>query len=351
MKYQELPIVFFAAFLSLAGGDGLGADSKDQMIGKIVGRDRATTAPPYAMGAHALVSKENEVVINAWNGTVSLTAPTLVTPVVSGDAVIGVPPDGGNLGASHALTGIVNIDLVPFGTLTDGSASGKTKPLMDDSPAGEWMAIGSGTADPTPVNDGTLARSGSNSLKIPFANAAVAGDGVMFTAFTAENWEAQESVGMWVYSSIPLAAGDVVLKTVDATGDVAFAMPAVATNNRWTWVEFDISGLAGGTGDAVTNVRLALSAGGAAKGAFDLNVDGAWKWDATEELALGLDLVDSPGAVRRVLAVTKANTGTHDEAALVEGTDFFVHRESGNDFLVTVSNLSAKAARALVFFK
>lgn len=76
-----------------------------------------------------------------------------------------------------------------------------------------------------------------------------------------------------------------------------------------------------------------------------------WKWDATEELPLGLDLVESPGAVRRVLAVTKGTGGTHDEAALVEGTDYFVHHENGNDSLVTVSNLSAKAARALVFFK
>lgn len=347
MKYQKLPVVCLVAFLSLAGGGAGGADSKEVMISKIVGRDRATTAPPYAMGAHALVSKDNEVVINAWNGTLSLNAPTLV----GGDAVISVPRDGGNLGASNALTGILNIDVVAFGTLTDGSASAKTKALMDDSPAGEWTAIGGGTADPTPVNDGTLARVGSGSLKIPFANAAVAGDGVKFTAFTAENWEAQESVGMWVYSSIPLAAGDVVLKTVDSTGDVAFDMPAVATSHRWTWVEFNISGLGGGTGDAVTNVKLALSTAGAARGAFNLNVDGAWKWDATEELALGVDLVDSPGAVRRVLAMTKANTGTHDAAALVEGTDYFIHRESGNDFLVCISNLSAKAAWALVFVK
>lgn len=49
--------------------------------------------------------------------------------------------------------------------------------------------------------------------------------------------------------------------------------------------------------------------------------------------------------------ITKANTGTHDMTALVENTDYFVHRESGNDFLVTITNQSARAAFALVMHK
>jgi hypothetical protein len=158
-------------------------------------------------------------------------------------------------------------------------------------------------------------------------------------------------VGMWVYSSMALVAGDVVLKTVDSTGDVSFNFPAVATANKWTWIEIDISSLAAGTGDAVTNVKVALSTAGAARGAFNLYLDGAYKWDATEELALGVDLVDSPGAVRKVLTLVKANTGTHDFVAIAEGTDFFVHSESGNDFLVTITDQSAAAGFALVNHK
>lgn len=270
--------------------------------------------------------------------------------LLRGDTVLSSDSTGGNLGASSTLTASLNIKQVPFATMTDGTASVKTKSLMDDTPAGEWSAIGGGTADPTPANSSTYARVGTNSMKLAFVAAAVAGDGAKFTAFAGENWEAQESVGMWVRSDVALTAGDVVLKTVDSTGDVSFNMPAVAAN-VWTWVEFDISGLTGGTGDAVTNIKLALSTAGAALGVFNLYIDGAYKWDATEELALGVDLLDQPGSVKSVLAVTKANTGTHDQTTLVEGTDFFVHSESGNDFLVTITNQAANAATAIVVHK
>lgn len=272
--------------------------------------------------------------------------------LLRGDTVLSSDSTGGNLGASSTLTASLNIKLVPFATMTDGTASVKTKSLMDDTPAGEWSAIGGGTADPTPANDATYARVGTNSLKLPFLAAAVAGDGAKFTAYSAENWEAQESVGMWVRSSVALTAGDVVLKTVDSTGDVSFNMPAVAAN-IWTWVEFDISALAAGTGDAVTNVKLALSTAGAALGVFNLWIDGAYKWDATEELALGVDLLDQPGSVKTVLTQVKADAGTqaHDMAALVEGTDYFVHYESGNDSIVTISDQSTKSGFGLVVHK
>jgi hypothetical protein len=53
----------------------------------------------------------------------------------------------------------------------------------------------------------------------------------------------------------------------------------------------------------------------------------------------------------KVLAMTKANTGTHDMTALAEDTDFFVHSESGSDFLVTITDQSANSAFALVNHK
>jgi hypothetical protein len=207
------------------------------------------------------------------------------------------------------------------------------------------------TAPPTITQDATVARKGTNSLKLAFTAPSVAGDGVQWTAFAAENWEAQESVGFWIYTSVALTAGDLTFVTVDSTGDVAFNVPAVATINKWTWVEVDITSLAGGTGDAVTNYKLLLSTAGAALGAVNIYIDGAFKWDATEELALGVDLVDSPGAVRKVMALVKANTGTHDYVALVEDTDFFVHTEAVNDFLVTITDQSANAAIGLVNHK
>lgn len=343
MKYRSVLLVLAALAVT-----AFAAQSVDQMLTRIFGTDKPPTAPTFSLASFAVVSKENTVKINGYNeSSLAITAPATIS---EGDVTLSPPANGGNANARHSFTGIVNSSLVTFGTMTDGTASTKTKALMDDTPAGEWSAIGGGTADPTPVNDSGIKRKGTNSLKIPFTAAAVAGDGVKFTAFSGENWEAQESVGMWVYSTIALSAGDVRLKTVDSTGDVSFNMPAVPAN-KWTWVEFDISSLAGGTGDAVTNVKLDLSTAGAAKGAFNLYIDGAYKWDATEELAIGYDLVDSPGSVRSVLALTKANTGTHNFTALAEDTDFFVHYESGNDFLVTITNQSAAAAIALVNHK
>ena len=101
----------------------------------------------------------------------------------------------------------------------------------------------------------------------------------------------------------------------------------------------------------VEHIEASTTPNLAAKGAMNTYFDGGWKWDATEELALGVDLVDSPGAVRSVLTLTKANTGTHDFVALVEDTGFFIHRESGNDFLVTITDQSTKSAIALVNHK
>lgn len=339
------------------------ADTVDQMTRNIVGSDTQPNLTPRALASSAVVSKDNKVLLNGYSGTLNVPAgsthainlgnTTGAMTLPKADVTLPPPANGGNLAAANTLVAVVNSALIPFGTMTNGTASVKTKALMDDTPAGEWSAIGGGTADPTPANSAIIARKGTNSMKLAFTAAAVAGDGAKFTAFAGEDWEAQESVGAWVYSSVILAAGDVVLKTVDSTGDVSFNMPAVPVANKWTWVEFNISGLTGGTGDAVTNVKIALSTAGAALGAFDLYVDGMYKWDATEELALGVNLIDQPGAVRSVLAVVKADAGTqaHTITALTEDTDYFVHTESGNDFLVTITDLSTYTAFALVYHK
>lgn len=65
MKYPKL--AFLAAFAALAPIT-FAADSKDQMITKIVGTDQPTSAPPYALAAHALVGKDNSIAVNAWTG-------------------------------------------------------------------------------------------------------------------------------------------------------------------------------------------------------------------------------------------------------------------------------------------
>lgn len=267
-----------------------------------------------------------------------------------GDQVLATDPSGGNLGAANTLTAALNIKLVPFATMTNGST--ETTSWMDDTPAAEFSAVTVGVA-PTDTQDSSYARIGTNSLKLAWPATSVAGDGVT-ASLTSDNLEANESVGMWLYVSEPIAAGDLTLVLTDDGGARTFNIPAVATANVWTWVEVDISSLAGGTGDAITAYRILLSSAGAtAHGAFDTYIDGVYKWDAADELALGVDVLDQPGSVLTVLTQVKADAGTqaHDMAALTLDTDFFIHRENGNDFLVQITNQSTKSGFGLVLHK
>jgi hypothetical protein len=68
MKYPKLPLLFAAVAALALSSAAFGADTKDQMIGKITGSPpNATNAqagkPPYAIAAHALVGKDN-----TWDG-------------------------------------------------------------------------------------------------------------------------------------------------------------------------------------------------------------------------------------------------------------------------------------------
>lgn len=340
------------------------ADSIDMMVRKITGSNTPPTTTGSNLTAFALQDKSNNVVINGYDGTAKfqtgITASGAVANNFSGstgaftfptaDATLPSPTDGGNLGAANMLTGGVNIALVPFATMTNGST--ETTSWMDDTPAAEFSAVTVGVA-PTDTEDSTYARIGSKSLKLAWPATSVAGDGVT-ASLTSDNLEANESVGMWIYSTHALTAGDLTLVLTDDGGARTFNIPAVATVNKWTWVEVDVSSLAAGTGDAITAYAIKLSSAGAtAHAAFDTYIDGVWKWDSADELALGVDVLDQPGAIRSILTQVKADAGTqaHDMAALTEGTDFFVHRESGNDFLVQITNQSTKSGFGLVLHK
>ncbi len=352
--------------LSLLAVAGLAvAATVDQMVRNITG----SNTPPsvnaiQSMASYALSDQSNNVVVNAYNGTAKfqtgITASGAVANDLSGstgaftfpkaDVQIPYPANGGNLGAANVLTGGINIGLIPFATMTNGST--ETTVYTDDTPAGEWGAVG-GTADPADTNDATIARVGTNSLKLAWLATAVAGDGVTAT-ITSDNLEANESIGMWIYSTAALTAGDLTLVLTDDGGARTFNIPAVATLNKWTWVEVDISALTGGTGDAVTAVAIKLSSAGAtAHGVFTTYIDTMVKWDAADELTLGVDLIDQPGAVKSILTQVKADAGTqaHDMAALTEWTDYFINYQSGSDVLVQITDQSTKSGFGLVLHK
>ncbi len=66
--------------------------------------------------------------------------------------------------------------------------------------------------------------------------------------------------------------------------------------------------------------------------------DGIWKWDTANENALSLDVYEE--GVFSVMSIVKATGGNRVPILEVEGTDYFVHYEAGNDFLVSTTDLS-----------
>jgi hypothetical protein len=323
------------------------------VVKKIDATNNAVTLNPF--GPATIDGNSTLVLGSQWQQVVlhaDATAWRIVAGggLLRGDTVLTSDSTGGNLGAANTLTAGLNVSLVPFATMTNGST--ETTSYMDDTPAAEFSAVTVGVA-PTDTESSTFARIGSNSLKLAWPATSVAGDGVTAT-LTSDNLESNESIGLWLYVSEAIAAGDLTLVLTDNGGDRTFNIPAVTTAGVWTWVEVDISSLAAGTGDTITAWKILLSSAGAtAHAAFDTYIDGVWKWDAADELALGVDVLDQPGTIRSILTQVKADAGTqaHDMAALVEGTDYFVHRESGNDFLVQITNQSTKSGFGLILHK
>ena len=235
--------------------------------------------------------------------------------------------------------------LATLGTMTNGTT--ETTAYIDETPAGEWGAYG-GTTDPVDSTATDQYKVGAASLKLVWQEAAVAGDGSKRT-ITSDNLEGNESIGFWIRHNWAggLTAGDLQVGLLDdAPAQRLFNIPAVAVDT-WTWVEVDISSLAAGTGDAITEVQIVLSTQGATNlGAFSVWLDGMMKWDAADEEALGADIAE--GGVKAVLTLTTANTGDHTQVALTEWTDYFVNYQTGNDVIVTMTDQSAKSGIALV---
>lgn len=293
-----------------------------------------------------VLGQQHQQVVLHSNGT----SWDIVAGKLYGDQVLASDVSGGNLGAANTLTAGFNLAVPIFATMTNGST--ETTVYTDDTPAAEWGAVG-GTADPTDTEDASYARIGSKSLKLAWLSTAVAGDGVVAT-ITSDNLEANESIGMWIYTSEALAAGDLTLVLTDDGGARTFNIPAVASASVWTWVEVDISSLAAGTGDAITAVAVKLSSAGAtAHAAMTTYIDAMTKWDAADELALGVDVLDQPGSVRGIVTMVKTDAGStaHTPTTLTEGTDFFIHHESGSDFLVQMTDQSTKCGWGIVLHK
>jgi len=270
---------------------------------------------------------------------------------VGGDVTVSSDPTGGNAGARSQVIGLPRIKSVGLSTMVNGAT--ETTAYIDATPTGEWAEVDAGT-NVAVTADTTYYRDVTNSVKVAFGATAVAGDGVDGT-ISQDDLSANESIGVWLYTDATTAveAGDFALTIDDTDGtDQTYNLPALVSG-VWTWAELNIAACDGNC-DTSDGVKVLLTAQGAAKygvataEAVNLYVDAMYKWDADNEEALGVSIVQD--GVLGVLTLVDANTGTHGQASLTEYTDYFIHYESGSDFIVTVSDQSTKSGTALIAY-
>lgn len=273
-----------------------------------------------------------------FDGTTALNGTTTVT----GDLTVPDEAGGGNDWSSNSIRGKLRLSIANVGAGTNGAAAGKTVALMDDTPAGEFAAT---DGDTTCTNNTTYLKNGTNSLKMAVAITADAGDGChdgVTLDFTGD-----EFIGFWVRSSRALVAGDVVLDLTDDGGARVINVPALAAG-VWTWVNLSLPA-ADGDKDVITDISLELSDAGAVKaatGAFDVYTDLMYKWDDTEEEALGSAICLD--CIYAVTAVATAAGSANTTSGLVIYTDYFVKYTDSNESLVWITDQSANSAFVLL---
>ena len=260
-----------------------------------------------------------------------------------GNIFVAPATDGGNQGLHTSITGQPNLTILPITALTDGSTN--THIWMDGAETG-WSAINARTVC---SSDTDVWRVGDSSLLTAFSAAAVANDGAIGIDAGDQDLQNNESFGFWIYATGNLRAGDFVLQLVDVTANTSINVPAVK-NRIWTWVELDISGIAAGSRDAVSDINFMITtAGAAAHGAIDIYVDSVVTWDVACESALGQTLVDN--GVLDVFGVLTAAGSNNTFVALAEWTAYFTHYEDGVDFIVDITNNSTYTALAFLAYQ
>ena len=260
---------------------------------------------------------------------------------MDGDGDIVFPPekaDGGNATLNYKINGIPKIAGFSAGVGNDGSETTNVDFGDSETPNTDWTQ----TANITTADDTTTWRVGSASLEMVVGATPSAGNGADNALGTGDqDWSADESFGLWVYCTIAFSSGDWVLGITDnASEDVTTTFPAYSTANTWQWMELEIGSITDADKNIITDIAIDLSSAGAttfAAGAT-CNFDGMWKWDAAEEMALGQDIYE--GGILSMFSVITAGASI-TPILEVEDTDFFVHYETGNDFIVPITDLNA----------
>jgi hypothetical protein len=99
----------------------------------------------------------------------------------------------------------------------------------------------------------------------------------------------------------------------------------------------------------VTEVAIGLTSQGVTNlGAFTLYLDGMYKWDTDDEEALGAAIQQD--GVLSIMSIATAAGSANTPTVLAEHTDYFTHYEDGNDFVVWITDQSARSNVALIAY-
>jgi hypothetical protein len=248
---------------------------------------------------------------------------------------------GGNAGAVTEYVGVPKLSMVIGSAGTDGSI---TVDAIDTTPTGEWAEVDAGT-NVLVTADTSIYRATTNSVKVAFT-AVAENDGVDGT-IAQTDFTAYESVGFWIYATSAVTAADLDLTLDDTNGtDQVYTLPAIPATT-WTYVELDISGCDANC-DTTDGIHVLWTAQAAAYGVLiaDIYIDAMYVWDADDEEALGVAIVDD--GVIGVMVMVTATGGNRIPLPAVEYTSWVTHYESGNDFIVYLDNQSGNSVWALV---
>lgn len=211
------------------------------------------------------------------------------------------------------------------GALTNGTTNTKVT-YIDDSPDGEWTGI---DGDVVTSTSSTYYKEGTKSLKVVVAEGASAGDTILNPLGGGdEDWQDRESIGVWVYTDTALSGGDFDFRIYDATANTDLDFPAISAD-IWTWCEIDISGVAAGNKDVITDIAFIYTVD---KGAMNIYFDFLAKWDVADETDLTQNILTD--GILSVIANPVAAATAMAWVNQTEYTDFFINYASTDNLVV-----------------
>ena len=231
--------------------------------------------------------------------------------------------------------GLIKTELEGTGGMPNGADS--VSRYIDNSAVGEWSCT---DADIVCATDTTSKDNDFNTLSLVMSVNAEAGDKATNTLSGGnENWSGNESIGVWMRTSIDISLGDFSFRITDSgVGDTNFNLCA-STADNWIWCEVDISGIPDASKDDITDISITYTVD---KGAMTAYFGYLVKWDLSDEILLNRSvLIDG---IRSIEINPISSASNMAWTRLVEYTDFFVNYQSGSDAIIPLADRSSSAA-------